>query len=49
MADPIIFAFGLVVFLLLASGLAITMGEFRRMGDKEQNDAYPNTPPLRRE
>ena len=49
MSDPGIFAFGLCVFLLLASGLSITLSEFRRMGDKEQNDAYPNSRPSRRQ
>ena len=48
MTNAAIFGFGLVVFSVLAFGLTFTLLEFRKMGDRDQNDSYPRAVPARR-
>jgi hypothetical protein len=43
MQDPNVFAFGLFVFVVLAGGLFITVREFIRMGNQDQEDSYPRS------
>ena len=48
MSDKPIFLFGLFVTLLLGGGLTVTISEFSKMGDKDQNDSYPDSGPWKR-
>lgn len=41
MTDTGLFLFGLLVFVVVAGGFAFTILEFRRMGNRDQNDVYP--------
>ena len=43
MNEPGVFAFGLVVFLILSGGVALTVYELQKMGNRDQNDAYPRS------
>jgi len=43
MQDSTIFAFGLLVFTILASGLIITVREFQKIGNRDQVDSYPRS------
>lgn len=45
MSDSNLFLFGAFVFTVLTGGVAATVVEIKRMGDKDQDDAYPHTPP----
>lgn len=43
MTDSTILGVGVAVFTLLGLGVALTLIEFRKMGDQDQNDDYPRT------
>ena len=43
MTDPAILGMGAAVTSLLGLGLVLTLLEFRKMGDRDQNDNYPRT------
>jgi hypothetical protein len=47
MQDSGIFTFGVFVFVILTSGLLLTLREFRRMGNRDQVDSYPRSIPIR--
>jgi len=45
--DNALFLFGLLVFVVVGGGFAVTILEFRRMGNRDQNDAYPPSRSIR--
>lgn len=47
MSDAPIFLVGLLVFLLVTGGLAVTVREFAKMGNEDQNDSHPRSVPSR--
>ena len=47
MNEAPVFFFGLVVFLLVGGGFALTIHELSKMGNRDQNDSYPRSRPTR--
>jgi len=45
MQDTSIFVFGLFVFIILATGLTITLRQVHGMGNRDQVDSYPRSRP----
>ena len=45
MSDTSMFLVGLFVSFVLGGGLTLTVREFSKMGNKDQNDSYPRPRP----
>lgn len=43
MTDAAILGIGFAVFSILGLGLILTLIEFRKMGNRDQNDSYPRS------
>jgi hypothetical protein len=42
-----VFLFGLFVFLIVGGGVGMTIYEMKKMGNRDQDDSYPRSIPVR--